>query len=280
MALYNGDNSYKGKALFRAALLDSGSVVPADPVDCPRAEDIYNTVMDKCGCSRATDTLACLRTIDYETFLEATTSIAGAFDYQSVALPYLPRPDGSVLTQSPDILALNGKFASVPFKIGEQGDEGTLFFLVRFNISTTDDPVQYLSTVFFHNATVEQVQALVAAYPDDPSAGSPYNTGAFNELYPQYKRLASILGDIALTPTRRVFLNIASSVHPFAPLWPYLASYDYCTPVLGIFHASYILTTYGITPGFATTSIQNYYISFFNTMPSNFGMMGLPSWPK
>jgi carboxylesterase type B len=200
--------------------MDSRSVASADLVDCPRAQNIYNTVVDKSGCSGATDTPSCLRTIDYETFLEATTSIARAFDYQYVALPYLPRPDGSVLTQSPDILALNGQFASGPFIIGDQGDEGALFFLVQSNISTIDDAVQYLSKVIFHDATVEQVQALVAAYPGDPSAGSPYNTGALNELYPQYKRLASILGDLVFTLTRRVFLNIASSVRPSAPLRP------------------------------------------------------------
>jgi carboxylesterase type B len=108
MALYNGDNTYKENPLFRAALMDSGSVVPADPVDCPRAQAIYNTVVDRAGCSRVSDTLACLRTIDYEVFLEATTSVPGAFHYQSVALSYLPRPDGVVLTQSPDILADSG----------------------------------------------------------------------------------------------------------------------------------------------------------------------------
>ncbi|PMD44849.1 cholinesterase [Hyaloscypha variabilis F] len=280
MALYNGDNTYKGKPLFRAALMDSGSVVPADPVDCPRAQDIYNTVVDKAGCSGSSDTLGCLRSIDYETFLKATTSVPGVFDYQSVALSYLPRPDGAVITQSPDILAQNGQFAKVPFIIGDQEDEGTLFSLIQSNISTTDELVDYLSTVFFHDATVEQIQDLGATYPDDPSAGSPYRTGALNEIYPQYKRLASILGDLAFTLTRRIFLNISFSVHPSVPSWSCLASYDYGTPVLGTFHASDILTTYGITPGFATTSIQSYYISFFNTMDPNNGTTGLLSWPQ
>jgi carboxylesterase type B len=280
MALYDGDNTYKGKPLFRAALMDSGSVVPADPVDCPKAQDIYNTVVDKAGCSGASDTLACLRSVDYETFLKATTSVPGVFDYQSIALSYLPRPDGVVLTQSPDILAQNGQFASVPFIIGDQEDEGTLFSLVQSNISTTDQLVEYLSTVFFHDATVEQVQALVATYPDNPAAGSPFNTGELNEIYPQYKRLAAILGDVAFTLARRIFLDIASSVRPSVPSWSYLASYAYGTPVLGTFHASDILTTYGITPGFASASIQSYYITFFNTMNPNSGTVGLASWPQ
>jgi carboxylesterase type B len=280
MALYNGDNTYNGKPLFRAAIMDSGSIVPADSVDCPRGQNIYNTVVEKAGCSEASDTLACLRTVDYETFLKATTSVPGAFDYQSVALSYLPRPDGVAITQSPDVLAVNGQFASVPFIIGDQEDEGTLFSLVQSNITTTDQLVEYLSTVFFHDATIEQVKQLVATYPDDPSAGSPYNTGSLNEIYPQYKRVASILGDLVFILTRRGFLNYAASAHPSVPSWSYLASYDYGTPVLGTFHASDILTTYGITPTFASASIQNYYISFFNTMDPNEGATNLTSWPQ
>lgn len=44
MMLFNGDHTYKGKPLFRAGIMDSGSVIPADPVDCPKAQAIYDTV--------------------------------------------------------------------------------------------------------------------------------------------------------------------------------------------------------------------------------------------
>ena len=77
-----------------------------------------------------------------------------------------------------------------------------------------------------------------------------------------------------------MFLNDAATVFPDVPTWSYLASYDYGTPVLGTFHASDILTTYGITPDFASASIQAYYISFFNTMDPNEGTTGLPNWPQ
>jgi carboxylesterase type B len=280
MALYNGNNTYKGRPLFRAALMDSGSVVPADPVDGVKGQDIYNDVVEKAGCSGSSDTLACLRTVDYETFLKATTSVPAATDYNSVALSYLPRPDGTALTLSPDILAQNGQFASVPFIIGDQEDEGTLFSLSQSNLSTTADVVNYLKTIFFYDADISVVQGLVKNYPDDPSAGSPFNTGALNNIYPQYKRLAALLGDIVFTLTRRIFLAIASSVHPSVPSWSYLASYDYGTPVLGTFHASDILQVYGITPDFASATIQSYYISFFSTMDPNDGTTGLPNWPQ
>jgi carboxylesterase type B len=184
MALYNGNNTYKGKPLFRAALMDSGSVVPADPVDGVKGQDIYDAVVDKSGCSGSSDTLACLRTVDYETFLKATTSAPAATDYNSVALSYLPRPDGTALALSPDILAQNGQFASVPFIIGDQEDEGTLFSLSQSNLSTTADVVNYLKTIFFYDADISIVQGLADNYPDDPSAGSPFNTGALNKHLP------------------------------------------------------------------------------------------------
>ena len=187
---------------------------------------------------------------------------------------------GVVLTQSPEILVENGLYAQIPFIIGDQEDEGTLFSLVQSNISTTADLVNYLKTFYFYDATVEQVQGLVDTYSTNPADGSPYNTGVLNEIYPQYKRVASLLGDIAFILTRRLFLTIASTVYPDVPSWSYLASYDYGTPVLGTFHASDILTTYGITPDFPSISIQKYYISFFNTMNPNEGTTGVPNWPQ
>lgn len=44
MMLYDGDNSYNGKPLFRAGIMNSGSIVPADPVDCPKGQAIYDRV--------------------------------------------------------------------------------------------------------------------------------------------------------------------------------------------------------------------------------------------
>lgn len=44
MALYDGDNTYKGKPLFRGGIMNSGSVVPTDPVDGTKGQAIYDTV--------------------------------------------------------------------------------------------------------------------------------------------------------------------------------------------------------------------------------------------
>jgi carboxylesterase type B len=281
MALYDGDITYKGSPLFRGAIMDSGSIVPADPVDCPKGQVVYDTVVANAGCSAAADTLECLRGLDYETYLSAANSVPGILSYSSVALSYLPRPDGVVLTASPEVLVESGKYAAVPFIIGDQEDEGTLFALFTPNISTTAELVTYLSSYFFHDATTVQIEALVATYPDDITDGSPFNTFLLNEWYPQFKRLAAILGDLTFTLTRRAFLNIHTAVNPSVPSWSYLASYDYGTPILGTFHGSDILQVfYGILPNYASQSIHSYYFSFVYNLDPNTGSsyMNWPQW--
>lgn len=291
MALYGGNNKYNGKALFRGAIMDSGSIVPADPVDCPKGQAVYDTVVAAGGCSSASDTLACLRGLSYEDFLNAANSPPGILSYTSVALSYLPRPDGTVLTKSPEQLVLDNEYAAVPMIIGDQEDEGTLFSLFQSNITTTALLIEYLSTVFFHDATTAQVTALVATYPDDASDGSPFRTGIFNEIYPEFKRLAAMLGDLAFTLVRRAFLAAATSVNPSVPAWSYLASYDYGTPILGTFHGSDLLQVfYGILPDYASKSIQTYYINFlYNLDPNDYadasgvvasGATTYTTWPE
>lgn len=280
MALLNGNNTYKGKPLFRAAVMDSGSIVPADPVDCPKGQTVYDTVVSNAGCSGANDTLACLRVADYTTFLNAANSVPSISGYNSIALSYVPRPDGALLTKSPELLALSGQYARVPFIIGDQEDEGTIFALQQFDLITTSDLVNYLRTIFFHDASVTQMESLVATYPDDPAAGAPFGTGLLYSIYPQFKRLAAMLGDLSFTLSRRALLSIVNDISPTVPIWSYLASYGDALPFVGTFHGSDILVAYGILPGIPCSSIQSYYISFFNTMNPNDGTELMPTWPQ
>ncbi|KAF4623992.1 hypothetical protein G7Y89_g14184 [Cudoniella acicularis] len=278
MILYDGDITYNGEPLFRAAIMDSGSIVPADPVDGTKGQAIYDTVVANAGCASATSTLECLRGLDYSAFLSAANSVPGILSYSSVALSYLPRPDGTVLTASPDVLVAEGKYAKVPFIIGDQEDEGTIFALFQSNITTTAEIVSYLSQYFFQDATIAELTALVNTYPDSSIDGSPFNTLILNEWYPQFKRLAAILGDLVFTLTRRSFLTTVSTE---VPTWSYLASYDYGTPILGTFHGSDLLQVfYGILPNYASAAIHNYYFSFVYTMNPNNGSsyMNWPQW--
>ena len=280
LALYNGDNTYKSRPLFRAAIMDSGSVIPADAVDGAKGQAVYDKVVDSAGCSSASDTLACLRALPYTQFLNAANSVPGIIGYESVALSYLPRPDGKALTESPELLVQQGKYAPVPFIIGDQQDEGTIFALFQSNITTTSQLVEYFSSIYFKDATTSQIQQLVTLYPENPIDGSPFGTGILNVLYPQYKRLAAILGDLTFTLTRRGFLSEANTVNPSIPSWSYLSSYDYGTPYLGTFHGSDILQVFdGIVPNYASASVRSYYYSFVYNLNPNTGS-GYSNWPQ
>ena len=158
-----------------------------------------------------------------------------------------------------------------PFIIGDQEDEGTIFSLAQVNITTTEEIVDYLQDFFFFGATRAQLEELVAKYPDTSVYGSPFRTGGFNNWYPQYKRIAALLGDISFTMTRRAFLTLARKAKPNIPFWSYLSSYDYGTPILGTFHGSDVLQVfYGILPNYASQSIHSYYLSFVYDQGSQF----------
>jgi triacylglycerol lipase len=280
MALYDGNNTYNGKSLFRGAIMDSGSVIPAERIDGVKGQAVYDSVVEAAGCTSANDTLACLRTLDYTTFLEAANSVPAFLSYSGVALSYLPRPDGTILSDSPDKLAKAGKYASVPFIIGDQEDEGTLLALFQSNITTTEQIAEYLKNYYFYNATSDQIDGLIAKYPNMATDGSPFRTGTLNNWYPQYKRLAAILGDLTFTLTRRALLEYSMQVKPNIPSWSYLASYDYGTPFLGSFHAGDILQVfYGILPNYAASAIRSYYFSFVQDLDPN-AAASYTVWPQ
>ncbi|KAJ5684874.1 secreted lipase [Penicillium maclennaniae] len=269
LALYDGNHTYKGSPLFRGGIMNSGSITPADPVDCPKGQAVFDHVVKTAGCDDADDALACLRDLDYTSFLNAATSFPDPF-----FLPYMPRPDGKALTDSPEILVEEGKYAEVPFIIGDQEDEGTIFSLSQVNITTTEDVVNYLQDFLFYDATRAQLEELVSKYPDTSVYGSPFRTGGFNNWYPQYKRIAAILGDIS-------FYNNPTKAKPHIPFWSYLSSYDYGTPILGTFHGSDVIQVfYGILPNYASRSFHSYYLSFvYDQDPNSRGKyMEWPQW--
>ncbi|KAK7413627.1 hypothetical protein QQX98_007490 [Neonectria punicea] len=281
MVLYGGDADYNGKPLFRGAIMNSGSVVPAGPVDGPKGQEIYDTVVKNAGCSAAADTLECLRDLDYEDFLEAANSVPGILSYNSLALSYLPRPDGKALLDSPEVLIKTGQYHAVPMINGDQEDEGTLFALFQPNLTTTSRLVSYLQEFFFDDATTAELTTFVDTYSTALSAGSPFRTGILNEIFPGFKRRAAIFGDLVFTLTRRLFLQNAVDANPDVPSWSYLASYDYGTPLLGTLHGSDILQViFGLVPNNAMRSIRTYYFNFLYNLDPNEGVTKYANWPE
>lgn len=275
-----GDHTYKGRPLFRAAIMNSGSLVPAQDVASPKAQHIYDTVVANAGCSDSSDTLTCLRALSTQDFLTAANSVPAIFTYRSLDLSYLPRPDPSspFFSESPDLSVAAGRLAAVPVLIGDQEDEGTLFSLVQANITTPAALTTYLQS-YFPATDPAIVAALVDSYPDDPTQGSPFRTGILNQIRPQFKRLAAILGDITFTLTRRVYLTLAAPQLP--AVYSYLNTYAFGTPVLGSFHASDLLVNFFGTLPLTADKTRQYYVNFVVDLDPNAVVPeGAPAWPE
>lgn len=283
-----GDNTYKGKPLFRAGIMNSGSFVPAQTVTAPKAQAIYDQVVESAGCA-GEDSLSCLRKLSSDDFLRASTSVPHLLGYRSLDLSYLPRPDphDNFFPESPEIPLKEGRFTKIPIIIGDQEDEGTLFGLSTTNITTDAELTNYLNSYFAGSPgdAMQHVASLLARYPNQPlqgqPAGSPYSIGPLNNISPQFKRLAAFLGDNPFILSRRAYLEHVSDK---MPAWSYLATYFRGTPVLGTFHGSDILHSFGILPGatLPTRTPQNYYLNFANHMDPNEGIEEgyLVDWPR
>lgn len=169
----------------------------------------------------------------------------------------------------------------MPFIIGDQEDEGTLFSLGQSNITTTDDLVTYLNDFYYPQTPRSVVQGFVDTYPDDPSAGSPFRTGILYQVYSQFKRLAAILGDQLFTIQRRRTLHY-NLVNDGGPAWTYLATYFYGTPILGTFHATDVLHGFDYLGDTNAKKLQHaYYLSFINTLDPNNGTdSAYSTWPQ
>lgn len=83
--------------------------------------------------------------------------------------------------------------------------------LINFLNSSQDTGVMdFFLNTFLPGSSGPQISGLLDLYPEDPSQGSPFNTGPLNALTPQFKRIAATQGDAGFQAPRRFFLNHTS----------------------------------------------------------------------
>lgn len=284
LVLHDGNATYNDKPLFRAAMMNSGSVTPTDAIDSPKAQALYNLVVEEAGC-QGDDSLDCLRGLEFEALAKAIAA-PNLLAYQGLALTYLPRPDGKVLSASPHVLAKRGKFHAVPMILSIQEDEGVAFSLVMSDMGTTDKIVDYLAKVYYHDADRSLITAFVDTFSTRFEDGSPYRTGTLLKslFYPGQKRIASIIGDAFFTLIRRWTLETVSTICPEVPLWSSFASYNYRKDHLGTLRG----TQHGVDTSvffgedndyYPTMSGRQYYINFVHHMDPNVGVEPDVFWP-
>ncbi|KAJ3905545.1 Alpha/Beta hydrolase protein [Lentinula edodes] len=260
----NGGNT---EGLFRAAFMQSGSPIPVG--DITDGQAYYDTLVEATGCSESSDTLDCLRGVDYTVLKAAVDASPGIFAYQSLNLAWLPRADGVFLTDDPQKLVQQGQVSAIPIVSGDCDDEGTLFSLASLNVTTQSDIATYVQTIFLPNISDSDLAELLTEYPADITEGSPFDTGILNAITPEFKRIAAFQGDAVFQAPRRFFLQSLSGKQP---IWSFINKRLKDLPVLGSAHGTDILNVYG------GGDMADYLIRFAATLDPN-GNTGI-EWPQ
>ncbi|KAJ6462794.1 carotenoid ester lipase precursor [Mycena vitilis] len=261
--LANGGNT---EGLFRAGFMQSGSPIPVGPIE--NGQKYYDQIVSQTGCSTASDTLECLRAVPFADLKAAQDATPFIFSYQSLVLTWLPRADGTFLTDNPQRLVQQGKVANIPFVTGDCDDEGTLFSLSTLNITTDPEFLTYLKTYWLPEASTAQGNTLNTLYPSDLTDGSPFDTGLLNNITPQFKRIAAFQGDAVFQAPRRFFQQTLSGKQN---QWAFLSKREKGVPLLGSFHATDILNVY------FDGELTDYLINFASTLNPN--GKTVPNWP-
>jgi carboxylesterase type B len=212
--------------------------------------------------------------------------------------PVLDGKNG-IIPDLPSRLWAQGHYAKLPFISGTNLDEGTLF--TAQSISTNDQILQSMTAIFTpspeaFNSTAAVISKILALYPDNPAAGSPYGTG--NETFglsPAYKRYASLSGDIFFQALRRAWIQTATKagIQTYGYLFsdpratvPLVINPPPAQGSLGVPHASEIAFVYGgpqdnSAANTLSERMTNYWLSFATSLTPNDGKgVDRPNWPR
>ncbi|KIM54010.1 hypothetical protein SCLCIDRAFT_137679 [Scleroderma citrinum Foug A] len=232
--------------LFRGAVMQSGSAYPLQEIASAPQQENYDFIVAQTNCSTANDTLSCLRQAPYEAVMNAMEHTDYFNSYKSLNMTWSPLVDGVILEHTLRESLSMGKYARVPAIFGTVDDEGTLFSLFSFNVTTSDQFLEYVQTNFLVGLSESDINLVGKLYPDDPTQGSPFGIGMNDTLtyVPEYKRISAFLGDLYFQAPRRHALSIMSTTQN---VWSYLWKRNKYVPGLGSFHGSDLQEFYDFT---------------------------------
>ncbi|KAF8836991.1 alpha/beta-hydrolase [Paxillus ammoniavirescens] len=282
--------AYDGQldGLFHGAVMESGSASPMhDITSFQQAQDNYDFIVGQTNCTSATDTLDCLRQAPYQSIINAVLQATPLLSYQALNTSWGPLVDGVFFKQSARQSLKQGKYARIPAILGDVDDEGTLFSLYSLNVTTNDEFLDYIRTVFLVGATDAEINQLGELYPEDPTLGSPYDIGTNDTLTPEFKRISSFQGDFYFQVPRRYALSYLSSTQN---IWSYLWKRDKFVPGIGSFHESDLQEFYditGTTDWVGTDALLNFAYTLNPNVPSHgypsgaaTSLLSNVSWPQ
>ncbi|KAJ7266843.1 sterol esterase [Mycena rebaudengoi] len=250
-------NRQYSNTLFHGAFMMSGSPITTGSV--ADGQPYYDELVVANNCTGSTDSLDCLKRVPFDSFMATVNNTIDEFAYSSAAIIWRPRVDGDVIVQNPLISVSETSFAKIPIMTGDTDDEGTMFSLANLNITTNSEFLEYIHSNYLPYSTPSHIQRLGILYPDDPTQGSPFDTGSENQLSPEYKRLAAFQGDLIFIGPRRFFLEHASTRQD---TWSYLSKRGKTTSILGAFHS-------GDIDEWFSTNITETVVNFVNTLDPN-----------
>jgi acetylcholinesterase len=73
---------------------------------------------------------------------------------------------------------------------------GTILTLGTLNLTTHDHVDAWVKSTWFPDLPDADRQHMLSLYPEDVTAGSPFDTGYFNRLTPQNKRISALIGSV------------------------------------------------------------------------------------
>jgi len=267
VALHMLVNEGNQEGLFRGAIMQSGGPIPVGDIE--HGQLYYDTLVKNAACDKSPDTLECLRNVPYARLKYAIDASPDFFAYQGLALAWLPRVDGVFLTEPPQYAVVRGHVSNVPMITGNCDDEGSLFSLSTLNVTTTEEVGQYIRSFMLPTAPQSHVDLLLQYYPEDVTAGCPFDTGFLNMLAPQYKRIAAIQGDIVFHGPRRLLLKYQADKQNS---WAFIHKRGKQTPFIGAAHGTDLVNSFG------GLELADYIIYFTRNLDPN-GNLQI-SWPK
>jgi para-nitrobenzyl esterase len=202
------------RGLFHRAISESGGCTTRQTT---LEEGMQRTeaLIDDVGCGDAADALACLREVPVSTLLENS----GGFD---------PIVDGGFVRDQPRTLYDEGDYAKVPYIIGSNSDEGTLF---RLGAAPIENEEEYLAAIEAQFG--DQADEVAALYPVD-DFDSP--DAAYARLYGDFLLVCSTYD------TARRAATGGSDVYLYNFAWPVLVD---ILPSLGATHGAEIAFVFG-----------------------------------
>ncbi|KAL0059571.1 hypothetical protein AAF712_013661, partial [Marasmius tenuissimus] len=301
---------YKGGDIggaFRGMIMQSGSPssVNVPPADDPVQEKAYQFVVNATGCASSSDTFECLRSAPSDVLQKANQDVLQlplewkGPDQGPVVLGPVLAPGDDFLPELPSVSIHAGRYAKLPFINGDVKDEGTVFInqtTPETEKNITDWLLFQEPGLYFGISNETAVAELLKFYPADPAAGSPYGTGSETfGVAAQYKRLASLVGDLIFEASRRDHVRTATK--DGVDVWSYFfnASINQLDPtfdVYGIQHiAENVFVFHALTEftGGATIpdyfakvedAVFNYWINFAYNLDPNPTSGSYPYWPK